>query len=545
MTGSSTRVYAEAVDDFLTGQGSGLFAGASEAGVNAFDLLCSRHISSGRVALRWMSSEGRVEEWTFAALHDKASRFADMLIASGVRPGDRVAGLLPRRPDLLTILLGALKAGCVYQPLFTAFGPRALDARLEISEPVLVVTDQANRPKLDGIFPGRILNIDADAGPESFAAALDGRYERQIAVRLEADAPFLMMFTSGTTGKPKGVLVPIHMLRAIWGYMRYALDLRPEDRFWNLADPGWAYGLYYGICGPLLLGQAVTLSEASFSVERTYDVLRAFAITNFAGAPTAYRAMVNSPLQPPLGVRLISSAGETLDRDTAMTLHHRFGCSARDHWGQTELGMVLCDHHGLDHPRSKDSIGYPSPGWSAAILDAKGDLLPPGEPGYLAVDRRSPLFWFGGYFGREEQPFAGDYYLTGDMALCDPDGAFHFIGRDDDVITSSGYRIGPTEVEGALLEHPAVAEAAVIGRPDPVRTETVKAFVRLKDGETASDALGMEIAAFVKQRLAAHAYPREVEFVKDLPKTPSGKVQRYLLRQLEMGRSSGAPILDR
>ena len=505
-------------------------SGDHERGFNACVELCDRHVGSG-TALRFLSATGEVEEFDFATLRARASRFADLLTAMGVRPGERVAGLLPRTPDLLTVLLGTLRAGAVYQPVFTAFGPKAIETRLSASSPRLVVTDTANRSKLDGLDIPSILVTDAADGPESLAAMLAGRREDTAPVLLSADAPFLMLFTSGTTGTPKGLYVPIHMLRAIWGYMRYGHDLRQGDRYWNLADPGWAYGLYYGIVGPLLLGQAATLSEAAFSVERSYEVIRRFGITNLAGAPTAYRQMAAAPLQPPSGVRAISSAGELLDPGTAAWLERGFGCPARDHFGQTELGMVLCDHHGLEHPRRTGTIGYPMPGFQIATVTPDGKECAAGEPGLLAVDRTSPLFWFKGYDQRSEQPFMGNYYITGDSAVREADGAFRFVGREDDVITSSGYRIGPSEVEAALIEHPAVVEAAVIGRPDPVRTEVVKAFVTLRPGHEPSPALAEEISLFVKKRLAAHAYPREIEFAQTLPKTPSGKIQRFILRQ--------------
>src|SRR3546814_9856719 len=231
------------------------------------DLLCDRHVGSG-TALRFLSATGEVEEFDFATLRARASRFADLLTAMGVRPGERVAGLLPRTPDLLTVLLGTLRAGAVYQPVFTAFGPKAIETRLSASSPRLVVTDTANRPKLDGLDIPSILVTDAADGPESLAAMLAGRREETAPVLLSADAPFLMLFTSGTDGTPKGLHVPIHMLRAIWGYMRYGHDLCQGDRYWNLADPGLAYGLFYGIIGPLPLGQAATLSEAESSVDR-------------------------------------------------------------------------------------------------------------------------------------------------------------------------------------------------------------------------------------------------------------------------------------
>lgn len=530
MTGALPTPLRDLVASFTAEQSYATLAGNDAEGFNGCTELCDRHVGANRIALRWLSAGGGEIQLSFEELQRRASRFAALLAERGAKPGDRIAGLLPRRPELLTVLLGTLRAGCVYQPLFTAFGPKAVEARVSASAPVLIVTDAANRPKLDGLDIAPILVTDQPDGAESFAQAMDAAGDLAQPVRLPADAPMLMMFTSGTTGTPKGVLVPIHMLRGIHSYLRFAVGLRDGDRFWNLADPGWAYGLYYGLCGPLFLGQAATMSEAAFSVERCYEVIERFGITSLAGAPTAFRAMAASGIAAPTGLRAISSAGEPLDGDTKAWLESHFGCPARDHWGQTELGMVIGDHHAAEHPRRAGVLGYPMPGWSAAALAPDGTRCAPGEPGALAIDRRSPLFWFGGYAAREEQPFSGDYYLTGDSVAQDADGAIHFIGRDDDVITSSGYRIGPSEVESALIEHPQVLEAAVIGRPDPVRTEIVKAFVTLKGGASPTDELARGIGAFVKTRLAAHAYPREIAFVDELPKTPSGKIQRHLLR---------------
>ena len=510
----------------------GLSQGADTASFNACVALCDRHAGSGRVGLRWLSALGASEEVTFDTLSDRAGRFANVLVGRGVRAGDRVAGLIPRIPDLLTVILGTLRVGAVYQPLFTAFGPKAIASRLEVSCPRLVVTDGANRSKLAGL-PYPVLTIDPSDGSEGLAGELASADPNFPPAMMTGADPFLMMFTSGTTGTPKGVMVPNHMLRAVASYIHYGLDLRDNDRFWNLADPGWAYGLYYGVLGPLLMGNACTLSEATFSVERSYAVIDRFGITNLAGAPTAYRQMAANPIAPPQGVRVVSSAGETLDPETAQWLSTSFACPARDHFGQTEVGMVLCDHHGLDQPRSPGTVGLAVPGFHVAVVSRNGVPCEAGEPGLLAVDRRSPLFWFQGYYEGADAPFAGDYYLTGDNARQEPDGTFRFVGREDDVITSSGYRIGPSEVENALMEHPAVLDTAVIGKPDPVRTELVKAFVVLKDGFLPSDALGEEIGQFVKQRLAAHAYPREISFVTELPKTASGKMQRFVLRARE------------
>ncbi|HEY0816119.1 MAG TPA: AMP-binding protein [Pseudonocardia sp.] len=545
MTAGQLPFLADVARAFSVEDSFEVLAGDPADGYNACVELCDQHVAGDGVALRWLGLDDSTETVTYEQLQRRSAQFADMLIERGARPGDRVAGLLPRRPELLTVLLGTLRAGCVYQPVFTAFGPKAIETRLAASRPVLVVTDRANRPKLAGLELPGVLVIDEEHGPESLSGALRHRPDNTAPIMLTSDAPFLMMFTSGTTGTPKGVLVPIHMLRAVWAYMRYAVGLRDDDTYWNLADPGWAYGLYYGLCGALLIGQTATMSEAPFTVERTYEVIRRFGIDNLAGAPTAFRAMAASPLAVPGPLRAISSAGEPLDPETASWLTRAFGAPARDHWGQTELGMVICDHNGLAHPRRPGTIGYTMPGWRAAILDADGKEQPAGTPGALAVDRRSGLFWFTGYDQRSEQPFIGDYYLTGDSAVMQPDGAFQFVGRDDDVITSSGYRIGPFEVESALMEHQAVAEAAVIGRPDPVRTEIVKAFVVLMAPTAPSDPLAEEISQFVKQRLAAHAYPREIEFVDELPKTPSGKVQRFLLRQQEVSRRGQPATGDR
>jgi len=533
---SHTLSHSDAYRSFDDGKSYECLAGTHATGFNGCIELCDRWAASDRIALLWVGQNGEVQRHTFGELRERAAKFAEVLVSRGIQPGDRVAGLLPRTPDLLTVFLGVLRAGAVYQPLFTAFGPKAIESRLQGSEAALVVTDKANRPKLDGLDLAPILVTDGD-GDESLARAMLNRSGVFEPVRLPASAPFLMMFTSGTTGTPKGVLAPLHMLRSVWAYMRHSIDLRPDDIYWNMADPGWAYGLYYALAGPLLLGQPTILSEAPFSVEKAYGVIRQLGVTNLAASPTAYRQMAASGDLPPPGVRVISSAGEPLDRETAGWLAQSFGAVARDHYGQTELGMVICDHHGLDHPRRDGAIGYPMPGFRVTTLSPSGAECAPGQPGMLAIDRNSPLFWFTGYYERKEQPFVGDHYITGDSAVREADGAFRFLGREDDVITSSGYRIGPFEIESVLLEHPAVAEAAVIGRPDPIRTEVVKAFVSLGAGHRPTEALATEIRQFVKTRLAAYSYPREIEFVDQLPKTPSGKVQRFLLREQEVEKA--------
>ncbi|HKU13943.1 MAG TPA: AMP-binding protein, partial [Steroidobacteraceae bacterium] len=350
---------------------------------------------------------------------------------------------------------------------------------------------------------------------------------------LAPDAPFLRMFTSGTTGAPKSLDVPLKAIAAFVGYMRDAVDLRPEDNFWNLADPGWAYGLYYAVIGPLAMGHETLFVERPFSAERAIEVIRERRITNLAGSPTAFRRIVAAGPDAVKAIRgqlrVVASAGEPLTPEVIRWFKQHLDVTVHDQYGQTELGMVVANHHALKHPVRLGSSGVPSPGYRVVVIDETGRELGPREPGMLAIDRaRSPLLWFSGYREvlRKDEP----YYRTGDAAEWHEDGSVSFIGRADDVITSSGYRIGPFDVESALAEHPAVLESAVVGKPDPERTEIVKAFVVLKPGFEASPELAETLKQHVKARLSAHAYPRELEFIAELPKTPSGKIQRFLLR---------------
>lgn len=316
------------------------------------------------------------------------------------------------------------------------------------------------------------------------------------------------------------------------------LDLRDDDVYWNVADPVWAYGLYYAVIAPLLLGHPTILVNARFDAQATWRTIAKYGVTNFAAAPTVYRAMRAAgvgaaPGEPAEGLRVTSSAGEPLYPDVISWAEASLGIPIHDHYGQTELGMVVCNHHApsLHRPLRPGSMGRPMPGLRAVIVDADSREVEAGRDGQIAIDTtESPLYWFWGYYKDAERFGAGRYYLTRDAASRDADGYFFFSGCADDIIKSSGYRIGPFEVESALVGHPAVAEAAVVGKPDALRGEVVKAFVVLRPGHVATEELGAELGQFVKTRLAAHAYPREVAFVDQLPKTPSGKVQRYLLR---------------
>jgi acetyl-CoA synthetase len=358
-----------------------------------------------------------------------------------------------------------------------------------------------------------------------------------------ADDPLIHLFTSGTTGEPKAVPVPGAALPGFAVYLEYGLDLRADDVFWNVADPGWAYGLYYGIVGPLLTGRSNLLLRAGFDVATTWRVLAGFGVTNLAAAPTVYRALRAGESQAPaegLRLRACSSAGEPLNPEVVAWAQQRFGVPIRDHYGQTELGMVVVNgwHPDLRTDVKPGSMGCPIPGFAAAVLaDGADEPAPPGQQGRLAIDvPASPLMWFPGYAGdpgRTAERFSagGRWYLTGDVASVDEDGAFFYSSRDDDVIIMAGYRIGPFEVESALVSHPAVAEAAVIGVPDELRGEVVEAYVVLRDGGAAPDGLVEELQEHVKRRYAAHAYPRRIHVVEALPRTPSGKVQRFVLRE--------------
>lgn len=525
------------------------FSGDLRNSINVCVECCDRHVGSQRLALRCLAPDETLTEYSFEDLRDLSARAANLFSDMGVKPGDVVAGLLPRTIDLVTVVLGAWRMGAVYQPLFTAFGPKAIEQRLATSGARLVVTNTANRSKLEGIADLPTVATVRKSGESLEATDLDFRAGLHAAaaaftpVMRRGSDPFMMMFTSGTTGLPKGVSVPILALPSFNAYMRYAVDLREDDVFWNIADPGWAYGLYYAVCGPLLLGRATTLSEGPFTAESACRIVERLGVTSLAGSPTAFRLLIAAgpeaaaPIKGQL--RVVSSAGEPLNPEVIRWVSEHLDAPIYDHYGQTEVGMCVNNHHGLTHPVRPGSAGLPMPGFRMVVLDEQGRELGPNQPGVLAVDvARSPLMWFTGYLGQDTPPFEGGYYRTGDSVEFEPDGSVSFIGRADDVITSSGYRIGPFDVESALIEHPAVVEAAVIGVPDPERTEIVKAFVRLAPGVAQTPELADELRQHVRTRLSAHAYPRLIDFVTELPTTPSGKLQRFILRKAEIERLS-------
>jgi acetyl-CoA synthetase len=510
--------------------------------VSVAELLCDRH-DPASVAFTVIDADGSSADLTFGELADRSRRIATALARMRVGPGDRVATLMSKSIDFPVALLAIWRLGAVHVPLFTAFAEPAVTMRLEAADARVVFVDGDQARKLASFAGERIVagaTADECAGSHRFESLVreDGPREDRIAVG--GSAPFIRLFTSGTTGDPKGVVIPVRALAAFVAYAEFGLDLTAHDVFWNAADPGWAYGLYYAICAPLALGRRSLLLHAPFTPALTYDVLERFGVTNFAAAPTVYRALRNdaSAAKETPALRHASSAGEPLNADIVTWARDALGTPVHDHYGQTELGMVAINAHapGLTAPLRPGSMGRAMPGFTLAVLrpDA-ATIAEPGELGRVAVDlHASPLMWFEAYADAPERTaerFVGDrWYLTGDAGHMDADGYVFFSARDDDVIIMAGYRIGPFEIESVLLEHAAVAEAAVVGVPDEIRGEVVVAFVVVSADAVASDALAADLQRHVKERYAAHAYPRTVTFVNALPKTPSGKVQRYLLR---------------
>jgi acetyl-CoA synthetase len=532
---TAMRDYFETVKNFSAADlERRVLAGSLADGINACVECCDRWAKDGAIALEWYGASGQRRTLTFAELRDNAAKFAHYLQSHGIGRGDVVAGLLPRIPDLFTVILGAWRVGAIYQPLFTAFGPAAIESRVTAaggSKAKLIVTDVANRPKLKDVpdCPD-ILTVG-----DGFAEAIASQPTDFAPVMLKGSEPFVVLFTSGTTGKPKGVRYPLALLLPVASYMLDAIDLRPDDNYWNVADPGWAYGMLYAVIGPLMLGHTTTFHEGAFTVESTVHIIADRKITNLAAAPTAYRLLMaaGDEAMAPIAhlLRVASSAGEPLNPEVIRWAERVLHCPLADHYGQTEVAMMINNHHALKHPVKPGAAGLPLPGLEMAILDDDLIVQPANTPGVLAVNiARSPMYTFTGYWKADSPNIRGDWYITGDTMMRDEDGHFFFVGRNDDIITSAGYRIGPFDVEREVMEHPAVAEVAVIGKPDPQRTEIVKAVIVLKSGVEGTEELKSEIQQLVRQRLSTHAYPREIDFVAALPKTPSGKIQRFILR---------------
>lgn len=520
-----------------------IFNGQFNDSLNAYLACCGRHASKtpNKIALIHEDTKGHITQKTFSDLVYDSGKVANLLKQHGIQAGDRVATMLPRTPELLTIVLATWRIGAVYQPLFTAFGCESIEYRLNKANTKIVFTNAENRQKFTELttlpkmfFVGK--NPDDNVfQDDDYYHAIKELSSDCPATLLEESSPFLQMFTSGTVGKSKGVSVPLSALPAFYIYMKYAIDLKDTDRYWNMADPGWAYGLYYGITAPLLMGITTYFNESSFSAQNTLNFLIRHKITNLASSPTAFRMMKSSDIfngqKDNLSLRCANSAGETLNTEVVSWVKSHLGCSICDQYGQTETGMTCCEHHALNHTCPVGSMGLAMLGHKLVVLDENMQELGDGQQGQLAVVvSESPAFYFKGYSWNEKEAFHGDYYLTGDIVERHSDGTYWFSGRDDDIIITAGYRVGPTDVENTVMEHEAVAESAAVGIPDDVRGYVIKSFVVLKSGFNPSDEIAEQIKQLVHERLSAHAYPRYIEFVTSLPKTPSGKIQRFMLR---------------
>ena len=532
--------------------------------LNMAQIAVGRHAAgadAGRTALRWIGKTGGRNDLTYGQLDTLSNRFAQVAASLGLVAGDAVFLLLGRIPALYVAMLGALKHRCRVTPLFSAFGPEPVATRMTLGGArLLVTTTSLYRRKVEPIrarlveLQHVLLQRDDDGplpeGTLDLQVLLDAASSEYAIGPTPPETPALLHFTSGTTGKPKGAL---HVHEAIVAHLataRLALDLRAGDVYWCTADPGWVTGTSYGILAPLALGATLIVDEADFDAERWYAILQHEAVNVWYTAPTAVRMMMRSGTSaarahPCPALRFIASVGEPLNPQAVRWGVEAFGLPIHDNWWQTETGgIMIANRPALDI--KPGSMGRPLPGIEAAIVrrEPDGRVSPVPEPdaeGELALKRGWPSM-FRAYLHEDERYrkcFAGDWYLSGDLARRDADGYYWFIGRADDMIKSSGHLIGPFEVESALMEHPAVHEAGVIGKPDAMVGEVVKAFVVTKAGVAATEALRRELLGFGRQRLGPAVAPKEIAFADALPKTRSGKIMRRLLRARELGLPEG------
>jgi acetyl-CoA synthetase len=497
-----------------------------------------------RLCLQHFDPAGNHASLTYGELANRSNAFANALVSLGVGRGERIALLLPQSFETVVAHAAIYKMGGIVLPLALLFGAEALEYRLTVSGASVIVTNSFGLKRLApvlGLLPElkHVVSIDgADGGILGFAELVAAHPPSFAAVDTGPDDPALMIFTSGTTGAPKGAL---HGHRVLAGHipgMQFAHQGFPQsgDKVWTPADWAWAGGLLNALLPSLMLGVPVVSSPAQkFDAHMAFRIMSEMNIRNAFIPPTALRLMksVDNPRQIyDLRLRTVGSAGEALGRETWEWARSALGVPVNDFYGQTECNFVLSSSaaFGVEKP---GAIGRPVPGHRVAIVDGEGHVLPDGETGQIAIQRPDPVMFLGYWEDRKatEKKFAGDWLLTGDLGRQDEDGFISFVGRDDDVITSSGYRIGPSEIEDCLGGHPAVQMAAAIGKPDPVRTEIVKAYVVLAPGVAPSETLAGEISEWVKTRLSMHEYPREVEFVDALPLTTSGKVIRRQLRE--------------
>ncbi len=541
-------------------------SGLPDGGINIAHEALDRHLGTpiaNKVALRWMGSRGERRDLRYDELSELSARFSAVLDGLGIQPGERIFLLLPRLPELYIAVLGALRHRNVVCTLFSAFGPEPILQRMSIGHGALLITTPAlYRKKIEGIraqlphlrqvlVVGRgaaLTPEELPAGTLDLGPLLQDTVPSGSIPSTSPEDPALLHFTSGTTGKPKGAL---HVHGAVLHHRQsaaYALDLHPDDVYWCTADPGWVTGTSYGIVAPLTHGVTLIVYEGDFDASSWYNVLREEGVTVWYTAPTAVRMMMKAGVDlarehalPKL--RFIASVGEPLNPEGVIWGQQAFGLPIHDNWWQTETGgIMIANTAAMDI--KPGSMGRPLPGIEAAVIKRGPsgiEVAPVGEEGEIAIRAGWPS-QFREYIGEPERTakcFSGGWYLSGDLGRMDEDGYFWFVGRSDDVIKTAGHLIGPFEVESVLMEHPAVAEAAVIGKPDPVAMEVIKAFVALKAGFEPSESLRRELLLLTRSRLGPAVAPREIDVLPSLPKTRSGKILRRLLKARELGLPEG------
>ena len=514
-----------------------------------------RHAESFRknkIALYYQDSS-RKEKYTFKEMKEFSNKAGNIFKDYGVVKGDRVFIFMPRTPELYFSVLGAIKLGAIVGPLFEAFMEGAVRDRLMDSEAKVIVTTKEllKRIPVDELPSLETIFVVGDAVEENGSYVNFNKKMKEASSSLEIEwvdrqDGLILHYTSGSTGMPKGVLHIHNAMIQQYQTAKWVLDLKEEDVFWCTADPGWVTGTSYGIFGPWLTGTSNLIVGGRFSPDAWYQMIEEYGVTVWYSAPTAFRMLMGAGDEvikryDLSSLRHIVSVGEPLNPEVVRWGKQVFDLRIHDTWWMTETGaQLICNYPCMD--LKPGSMGKPIPGVVAAIVDDQGNELPPNRMGNLAIKKGWPSMMH--TIWNNEQKYEsyflpGDWYVSGDSAYMDEDGYFWFQGRIDDVIMTSGERVGPFEVESKLLEHPAVAEAGVIGKPDPVRGEIIKAFISLLDGYEASEELIEDIRQFVKTGLAAHAAPREIEFRDKLPKTRSGKIMRRVLKAWELNLPTG------
>lgn len=530
--------------------------GMYNIGYYCSDLICKKGFGDKK-ALIWEGYTGGVKTFTYDDLRVLSNTIAKFLQENAVNIGDRVCLFMDKIPELYIGFIGVLKMGGIAQPLFSAFGEEALFTRLEDAKTKAIITQKKHLGKVRRIkdkLPEltKIIVVDADQSPpraDEIHFWLDKaeRVDKFDVVKADPEMPSVLHYTSGTTGKPKGAQHVHSSIIAQYITAKWVLDFKPDDIYWCTADPGWVTGTSYGIIGPWVNGVTQVVLDAGFGTEKWYAFIQKYKVTVWYSAPTAIRMLMKEGLNVVKkydlsSLRHLASVGEPLNAEAVIWSEEAFGRPFYDTYWQTETGaIVITNFPGLKI--KPGSMGKAFPGIIATVLNPKTyePITTPGTVGLIALKPGWPSMMRTYWNNKEtyESKFNNGWYICGDRSSIDDEGYFWFVGRDDDVINTAGHLVGPFEIESALIEHKAVAEAAAIGKPDPVNMEVVKAFIALKPGFEKNDDLELDIINFIRKRLSPLAMPQEVEFVPSLPKTRSGKIMRRLLRAQEWGEEIG------